>query len=566
MATAAPWSQFSAATGQLSGIMGDRASSGQTRVSGPLFDACAAALLFAIVAVLYFNLHSGGAIWWSDASRNALNGAFVLDFIRTMPASHPMSFAYDYYRQWPALTILFYPPLFYVALAAVYAIFGVSESSALLTACLFLFALGWGAFRLSRRWLGPLASLAAAILTIGMPEMAFWGQQPMLDVPSYALLMWCAVYLFRGLDTGRPAMLLYSVLFLVLAIYTKYNAAFFAVPVAVALLSARGWNALTDRRIWQAIGFGAVLMAPLIAIFFVFARYNLEQAASVPTMTMPRWSIAGWSYYASVIPASVTWPVLALGLLYLPAALFQPRFRIGRTDSLFLAAWVLAGYAFYSLVAVKEPRYDLFVVYPVAIAPLLLIDRALLRFSWRWVAALGLALAILVAGQIIRPAPYVTGMREAADTVAKLAPKDSNVGFWGRWDGSFIFDMRAYEGRPDLGVLRLDKLLLSDVVVSFDLGVKDKGLSPEEILDALRTYHVQYVVFQTQFREDIPSVAAMGRLLHSDRFEPVGNVKIAANDKFSYLTDLTLYRFREELPPGRVLPPVEIKLLGKSLR
>jgi hypothetical protein len=177
-----------------------------------------------------------------------------------------------------------------------------------------------------------------------------------------------------------------------------------------------------------------------------------------------------------------------------------------------------------------------------------------------------LAVAILAWGQITRPAPYVTGMREAADMVARLAPRDSNVAFWGRWDGSFIFDMRAYESRPDLGVLRLDKLLLSDVVVSFDLGVKDNGLDAEQILDAMRAYHVQYVVFQTRFREDIPSVGVMAGLLRSDKFAPVGNVKITANYPFSNLTDLSIYRFTEAVEPGRVLPPVTIKMLGKSLR
>jgi hypothetical protein len=456
--------------------------------------------------------------------------------------------------------------LFYGALAMAYTAFGVSEQSALLVACLFLLALGWGAHRLSSRWLGPASSLAVAILTIGAPEMAFWGRQPMLDVPSYALAIWCGVYLFRFLDSGRGAMLLYSAVFLVLAVYTKYNAAIFAVPVAAALLAALGRRAFLDRRIWRAAGLGAVLMAPLAAIFFAFAKYNLDQAASVPTMTTTRWSFAGWSYYASVIPASVTWPLLALGLIYAALAPLWPRLRLGRTDSVFLIAWLASGYVFYSLVAVKEPRYDLFAVYPIALAAVLLIDRALGHFAWRSLPALGFAAAILVVGQIIKPAPFVAGMREAADLAARLAPRDSNVALWCRWDGSFIFDMRAYEGRPDLGVLRLDKLLLRDVVVSFDLGVKDNGLTAEQILDALRAYHVQYVVFQTHFREDIPSIGLMAALLRSDKFTPVGTVPIESNYPFPSPTDLTVYRFQETPPPGRVLPPVEIKMLGKSLR
>jgi 4-amino-4-deoxy-L-arabinose transferase-like glycosyltransferase len=538
----------------------------KTRIAGRWMNPGAFAVLVAITGFLFLHLRGGGTIWWSDASRNALNGAFVLDFVKAMPLHDPKGYAFDYYRQWPALTIGFYPPLFYVALAAVYAVLGVSESAALFTACLFLLGLGWGAYRLSCRWLRPAAALAVAVLAIGMPEMAFWGQQPMLDVPYYALLMWSGVYLYRYLDTDRRAMLFWCVGFLVAAIYTKYNAAIFVAPVAIALVSAKGWRFLATRALWQAVGLGTLLMIPLVAMFFVFARYNLEQAASVPTMTMPRWSVAGWSYYASVIPASVTWPMLLLALGYVVAAVAWRRFRLDRTDSLFVLAWIGSGYVFYSLVAVKEPRYDLFAAYPVAVAAILLIDRALRGFAWRWAPALALASAILVAGQVIKPPPYVTGMREAADMAAGLAPADSNVAFWGRWDGSFIFDMRAYEHRPDLGVLRLDKLLLSDVVVSFDLGVKDKGLDADQIKAALRAYHVQYVVFQNGFREDLPSVGAMAALLRTDSFAPVGHMAITANYPFSYLTDLAVYRFQEPVAPGRVLPPIEIKMLGKQIQ
>src|SRR6266446_984719 len=120
--------------------------------------------LLAVTVIMYLGLPKHGDIWWSDASRNALNGAFVLDFLREAPFHHPLEFAYDYYRQWPALTIVFYPPLFYAVLAGVYAVLGVSEASALIAEFAFLFLLAWGAFRLSRHWLDPLPALAVALL------------------------------------------------------------------------------------------------------------------------------------------------------------------------------------------------------------------------------------------------------------------------------------------------------------------------------------------------------------------------------------------------------------------
>jgi 4-amino-4-deoxy-L-arabinose transferase-like glycosyltransferase len=219
-------------------------------------------ILFAITLGMYFGLARRGDIDWPDASRHALNGAFVLDFIEQLPWRHPIEFAYDYYRQWPALTILFYPPLFYGVLAAVYAVLGVSEASALLTELAFLFLLAWGAFCLSRHWLDPPPALAVALLLLGAPEVAFWGRQIMLDVPSYAFLVWAAEFLVRHLKSGKRSTLFAAVICVVAAAYTKYNAIFFVVPIAISLLYAYGW-----RVVLQAAALGGVLLLPLVGIF-----------------------------------------------------------------------------------------------------------------------------------------------------------------------------------------------------------------------------------------------------------------------------------------------------------
>src|SRR5712671_4560850 len=87
---------------------------------------------FAIGAILLFaSSPHHGEFWWSDSPRHALNGAFIMDLIGSMP-SDPKTWAMQYYVQYPALTILFYPPLFYVTLAPFYALFGVSHSVAVM--------------------------------------------------------------------------------------------------------------------------------------------------------------------------------------------------------------------------------------------------------------------------------------------------------------------------------------------------------------------------------------------------------------------------------------------------
>jgi 4-amino-4-deoxy-L-arabinose transferase-like glycosyltransferase len=522
-------------------------------------------ILLAITLGMYFGLPKRGDIDWPDASRHALNGAFVLDFIQQLPWRHPIEFAYDYYRQWPALTILFYPPLFYGVLAAVYAVFGVSEASALLTELAFLFFLAWGAFRLSRHWLDPPPALAVALLLLGAPELAFWGRQIMLDVPAYAFLVWAAEFLVGHLKSGQKWPLFAAVICAAAAAYTKYNAIFFVVPIAISLLYAYGWRVFRLRAVLQAAALAAALLLPLVGIFFAFGSYNLDQAAAFSGAKASGWNIAELTYYARIMPSVISWPTLALACLYVLALPFAPALRLARADAIFLGSWLLVGYAFYSMIAVKEPRHILFITYPLALAAVLLIDRTLAKLSFRYAVSLVFAAAILASTLTTGTVPAVAGTREAAEVVAQLAPPETNIAFWGSRDGTFVYGMRAYSGRRDLGVIRLDKILLSDVTVYLEHGFKENVIGPDELTDTLRNLHVQYVVYQTRYHGDLASVKALQEALGSDKFSEVERIPMTANYGKGYMSDLVIYRMKEEVPRGRVAPAMQIKLLGRSL-
>jgi 4-amino-4-deoxy-L-arabinose transferase-like glycosyltransferase len=522
-------------------------------------------LLAAITLAMYFGLPKRGDIDWPDASRHALNGAFVLDFLQQLPWRHPIDFAYDYYRQWPALTILFYPPLFYGVLAAVYAVLGVSEASALLTELAFVFLLAWGAFRLSRQWLDPPPALAVALLLIGAPELAFWGRQIMLDVPAYAFLVWAAVFLLRHLKSGQKRALFAAAVCTVAAAYTKYNAIFFVVPIAISLAYTYGWRVFREGAVLQAAALGGVLLLPLVGIFFAFGSYNLDQAAGLPGGAPSRWSIAELTYYTRIMPVVISWPTLAFACLYVLALPFAPTLRLSRADTVFLGSWLFVGYAFYSMIAVKEPRHILFITYPLALAAVLGIDRTLTGFSLRYGVSLVFAGAVLAMTLTTGTVPAVAGIRQAAEAAAKLAPPETNIAFWGSRDGTFVYAMRAYSGRPDLGVVRLDKILLSDVAVYVEHGFKENEISPDELADTLYNLHVQYVVFQTRYHDDLASVKALEETLGSDKFFEVERIPMTANYGKGYMADLIIYRLKAEVPRGRVAPLMQIKLLGRSL-
>src|SRR5579872_3568179 len=179
-----------------------RVSGGCGAMTARLELAFAAVVFLAGGMLLFVTAPHHGEFWWSDAPRHALNGAFVKDMIAAMPA-HPATWAMQYYVKYPALTILFYPPLFYLILAPFYALFGVSHATALGVELLHYFALSFGLYMLVRRWVGPLTAIAVGLSAMAAPGIALWGRQVMLEVPSVAFAVWSAVLLEEHLASGR---------------------------------------------------------------------------------------------------------------------------------------------------------------------------------------------------------------------------------------------------------------------------------------------------------------------------------------------------------------------------
>lgn len=523
-------------------------------------DSIAIVILACLVAWLYWRIPHMGDIWWMDAPRHAMDGAFVLDFVRRMPFRHPVAFAYNYYAQWPALTILFYPPLFSVSLALGYACFGVSAASALLVEVVWLFLLAWGSFRLSRHWLSPAGSLAVALSLIAGPQVFFWGQQIMLDVPAYALIVWSAHFVIAFFKRRTQSSVMIAAILAALAVWTKYNAACFALVLAISFLLVYGPRILRDRAVLRAGLAATLVVVPAVGLFVLFGSYDLRQAYE-PGQGLPS-PLALFFYYAQVLPKVVSWPVFILAATYVPLAILRPKYRLDRESTLFLCTWIIVMYGFYSSIAVKEPRLIMMIGYPIALAAIIVIDRTF--SSWRWKNVIPLCFALTtLAGTIWNvPIPFVSGMRQAALVVAKLAPRDTNVAIWCRYDGTFIFAMRAYSGRPDLGVIPLGKLLFRNVAVSFSRGFARKKLNASQIENKLKNLHVQYVVFQTGYMPHDPEIEQLGLTLHSAGFRKVASIPMHANYKFSPITTLDVYRLKEAVPHSRVAPQMRIWILG----
>jgi 4-amino-4-deoxy-L-arabinose transferase-like glycosyltransferase len=494
-------------------------------------------LLAVLVILLFLGAPSDGDFYWSDSPRHALNGVFVKDLLAALPWHDPTGFAYSYYAQYPALTILFYPPLFYFLSAPFYWLLGFSHNTALLVIMLHYIAFAWGSWHLFRIWLPGWSAIAATISLVAAPEIAFWGRQVMLEIPAFAFLIWGTVLFIHYTRTKRPSLLYWAAALLVLAIYTKISVAFMAVVWAATLLIDRRLSLFKDRHIWISLLVSLFALIPLLIMTAKFGQANVQSVSGIPDATVSRASIDGWVWYLRQIPMQMGWfmcilAALGLALLILDSKKFLSEGSVSssRRDFWFWFLWGVVGYLFFSSIDLKEARHSVYILPPIVMAATMAILYVSSKGYSKVAIFLWLVMPVAVLMQTIffRPVLFVHGYANAADYVAKHAPHNSRVLFSGYRDGSFVFNMRCREDRRDIGVVRADKLLLN-VAVRRELGVTEKQLSENELSNTINQLGIHYVVVQPGFWADLEAMQKLERLLSSSQFQKVAQIETPAN-------------------------------------
>jgi hypothetical protein len=523
--------------------------------------AVALGVLALCCAALFATAPKAGDFWWSDAPRHALNGAFVKDLVTALPGD-PRGYAMDYYLKYPALTILFYPPLLYVALAPFYAVAGVSQVTAQFVVTLFYFTFAAGSFALARIWLPSGLALAMAVCVVFVPEIALWGRQVMLEIPAFAFLVWGVVLALWYCRGARPLHLYLAAACLICALYSKISVGFIVLAIAMLLFQSRGLALLRDRHVWIVAVLSIIGLVPLLAITFMFGQGNVQSVVGIEDAVTSRKTLAGWFWYAQRLPEQMGWPLLVSSLVGIAALLVRRDWRRTAPHLGFLAAWLGIGYVFFSAIDLKEARHSVFILWPLVLAAYLFFHAAL-PARGALIAATLLAIGTAAWTFALTAVPHVGGYQQAADYIARHAPPGATIVFSGKRDGSFIFNMRAREDRRDIDTIRADKLLLR-VAIRRELGVEEKNATVPEIQQMMDDYGVSYIVAQSDFWTDLKTMANLQEALRSDRFEEVARIPVAANVPTED-RELRIYRNKAPLPATRKKLRIDVPTIGRTI-
>jgi hypothetical protein len=469
----------------------------------------------------------GGDFWWSDAPRHALNGAFVMDLVAAHPFRDPVQWAIDYYLKRPALTVLFYPPMFYAMEALVFAVAGVSHFAAQLTVTLFVALLAASAYRLARLLLPRWPAAGAALLVIGTPETALWGRQVMLDVPAYSLIAASAASLALYLRHGRPAGVYLAAGFLLAAIYTKYNAGFVAPALAATFAAAKGRAVLRDR---HALLAGALTAAGLLPAAFLVLRFGVQNLDSVSGFsdTLPLNSLACWLYYPGLLFRQLGIATTVLGTAGLAIAAWHVIRGRDRWANGLLLSWLAIGYLAFSLISVKEPRHSIMALLPLAAAaPICLVTIVPGRYG-DW-AGLALGAGSLLYTLVYCPVPRVEGYRQIAAFLASNVPSGGTVIYSGFRDANLIFDLAAIRDRTDISVVRADKLLLSVPAGERRRGVAQHDYDEDGVQALLRGSGASYFVVQPGFWSDLAVMHAFDAVINGTDYRKSAHFQLTGD-------------------------------------
>jgi hypothetical protein len=489
-----------------------------------------------------------------DEAFHACTGLYVASFLRDLPLRHPVAYTYLYYAHYPALQLVAYPPVFYVAEGLAFLMFGPTVLAARLTVLLFaLFGLYFW-FRLVAALQDEITAAVTTVIVAFLPSVLLYEKAAMLEIPALALGLAASYYWVRYLFDGAPRLLYLFAMFATLALLTKVQTAYLATWCLLTVIVLGEWRRVLNRRTVVALLLSA---APVLAYYLFSLRFAAPLAAA--NVLKGGHAIAHpFLFYFERLPAQLGWGLLALaGVGLLTIRLWErPR------NAAIMLAWILACYVTETAIANKEARYIIYWIPPLVylgVAPLAVLLR---RPS---VIARVPAAAVMMVLLIIHTAigwsyerPYVYGYslmaRRLASGPGGYVLSDTPL------DANLIFFVRADD--PDRHFVINRKALYVENQVK-EYGYLELAHSLDQVQRIVTRF--RYIVVDTRPRSTFASERLLREVLTEPEFRFVDRVRIDSNMKQYDGDDLLLYENTQVDPSASINYQIRMLTLGHNI-
>ena len=474
-------------------------------------------------------------VFHGDANRHVMTSVFFRDFLVDAPLSHPKQYAEAYYKQYPALGLMVWPPLFHGVVGVLMTVFGTSA----LVARLFVFAtFAFAAiclFRLCRRRMtDEQASLVTVIFSL-MPMTFQFSRFIMLEMPTLALCLFCIERFDAWLTEQRTCNLYVAAVAAALAALTRFDA---AVLLPTLLLMAAFERKLRQLFTWHvpiAAAIALTLLGPTyVVIWRELGELHLRQATESVSGTASQMFASGslW-YYPASISGQTGWFVFAFFIIGLIAAFGKQN----RPAAKVFAALLIGTYATFTPLAELRPRHAIYWLPAIAYFAATgtgVVARAIQNTRFRRNNLGTVAACVLIIGgtciTTIRLAPFrVVGYATAANAALQHSHTGDSIFIDGWWDGNITYHLRHLDPGRSRHIIRADQLLYEFTNVP-TVDFQQHMETDAEILDAILNTNASCIVFEDpQPFGEIPISRRIHELIKSlpDQFPPLETVPVS---------------------------------------
>jgi hypothetical protein len=402
-----------------------------------------------------------------DSAHHIMDGIFFRDVLVDLPLAHPINYTVEYYKKYPALGFLYWPPVFPVVEGVAFLIAGINVQVSRICVLLFGIVAGMAFYAIMASY-GRFCAVCGSIFLMSAPLVGRYLNQVMLEIPAIAMgLLTVALYFrLREEDSiGWRDGVLFAVT-AAAAAYTKQTIAFvYAAIVCDVMVNHR--RLLRQPRFYIVIGLLVMLLLPLAAFTLIFGKSNIEVSVGndtgyLKTMyafhALDRWTIAAWTFYPKLLPGLLNPLVLLFGVAGVAYALANRAFF--RANCLWLA-WIAIWYVVFSYFLNRQDRYA--ILWLPGWAALAV---ALLGQLHRWLTPRGRVIVLTAAlvavaltnGAQLRARTQV-GFSGMEPIVRPLMDSGTNIAYLGDHRQLFVPYVRKFDKHQRIYTLQLDDIV-----------------------------------------------------------------------------------------------------------
>lgn len=513
-------------------------------------------LLIAALPILLhlITLRPDEPVYNGDANRHAMTSVFFRDLLIDQPLDHPRQYAENYYRQYPALGLMIWPPLFHGVTGLLMTIFGTSATvpRALVFLC-FLFSL-LSLHKLCRRRMPDEQAIAVVVIFSVMPMIFEFSRFIMLEMPTLAMCLFSIEQFDFWLRHGRSKHLYIAATAAALAALIRFDA-IVLLPVLLSLAVLEGrWKQLLNWHIPLAAILALIIVSPTYAVIWhELGDLHVRQAAeSVSGTTEDLARMGGLEYYPLCIPIQAGWVAAIFFWLGVIAATAKAH----RSAAALFVALLLGTFVIFSPLAEHRPRHAIYwlpaIAYFASVGALALAKLIHRLTTWQIEKSNRLAFGTVICATAVSsfclPPHRVTGYAAAAEAALAASNAGDHILIDGWWDGNITYHLRHLDNSRSRHIVRADHVIYDFTnvpSVDFEQFVE----SDTEILQVIADSKAVCIIFEDpQPFGSIPISTRMHEVVESlpDQFPLQTTIPVDLNFPCARPFALKIFRVNKE--------------------